>query len=366
MAAMEQSNHDLSSDFIVSDRDGIVENCHLVHAAVVDTTGNLLYFLGNPSRLTLIRSAAKPMQAVAVIEAGALEEFGFDEADLALMCGSHSSEARHVERAKTMLARLQADEDDLQCGGHPPISPLVMRTWLRDGFKPSPASSACSGNHIGVMAAAKISGAGIADYHSLDHPIQKQIRLIMQDIAGLGTKGIKWALDSCNMYSPAMSLQSLASAYAAFAKAADNVAHDRVQTFPHAEAMARIYSAMVRHPENVAGEGRFCSVLGEAYNGGLFGKGGGDGCYAVAVRSSEDTERLGAVGGIGIALKIEDGNYGIMDAAVAEILEQLEIGTREVRQRLEVFHQGKVKNSRGVVTGGLSFPFKLRENLIAR
>ncbi|KAI8946797.1 hypothetical protein F4801DRAFT_583053 [Xylaria longipes] len=115
---------------------------------------------------------------------------------------------------------------------------------------------------------------------------------------------------------------------------------------------------MARHPENIGGDGRFCSVLIEAYDGALIGKGGGDGCYAISVRESENTRRLGAHGKIGI-MKIEVGNYGAnMDAAAAE-LEQLQIGIKEARQRLDRFHRGEVNRSIDLVSGQFSFPFKL-------
>ena len=50
---------------VTTDRGGIVENTHLVHAAVVDSTGRLLLSFGNPHRVVLLRSAAKPAQALA-------------------------------------------------------------------------------------------------------------------------------------------------------------------------------------------------------------------------------------------------------------------------------------------------------------
>ncbi|KAI1171558.1 thermolabile L-asparaginase [Nemania sp. FL0916] len=359
---MDQDSTTLPGYYVVSDREGIVENRHFVNAAVVDASGKLLFVLGNPSRMTLIRSGAKAMQAIAAVESGTMEKFDFDDADLALMCGSHNSEARHISRAKAMLAKLQAEESDLQCCGHTPFSAAVAREWTRSGFEPSPACSACSGNHIGVMAAAKAIGADIADYHTLDHPVQARIQTIVKEVTGLGSGDVKWALDGCNMYSPAMPLRSVAAAWAAFAKAADDVADGNggVQTAPRMKAMARIYGAMARHPENVGGDGRFCTVLGRVYEGALVGKAGGDGCYGIAIRASEDTRRLGAEGGIGIALKIEDGNYGIMEALASELLEQLQIGTEEVRQHLNTFHKGEIRSTNGLVTGGLSFPFKLR------
>ena len=40
-------------------------------------------------------SAAKPVQAVAVIETGAMEKYGFDDVDLALICGHASRLVQH-------------------------------------------------------------------------------------------------------------------------------------------------------------------------------------------------------------------------------------------------------------------------------
>ncbi len=52
------------------------------------------------------------------------------------MCGSHSSEARHIERARQMLEKAQASEADLRCGGHPPLSDAEYVDWLKRDFKP--------------------------------------------------------------------------------------------------------------------------------------------------------------------------------------------------------------------------------------
>ena len=93
---------------VTSYRGTAVENTHLAHVAVVDSSGRIVHAFGDPYRLTLPRSAVKPAQALAVVDTGALERFGFDEADLALMCASHSSEAVHVERARAMLAKTMA------------------------------------------------------------------------------------------------------------------------------------------------------------------------------------------------------------------------------------------------------------------
>lgn len=119
-------------DYVVSYRGEVVENRHKVHASVVDATGKQHFHVGDPSRITLARSAAKPAQALAILETGAFEQFDLDDADLALMCASHSSEERHITRARNMLAKAQVKEDDLRCGGHPALSATV-NIELMDG-----------------------------------------------------------------------------------------------------------------------------------------------------------------------------------------------------------------------------------------
>ena len=51
---------------------------HTGHIAVVDYTGKLLYSCGDPERVCYARSSAKPMQAMCVLESGAVEKYGLD------------------------------------------------------------------------------------------------------------------------------------------------------------------------------------------------------------------------------------------------------------------------------------------------
>ncbi|KAH8701673.1 atypical L-asparaginase, rhizobium type [Talaromyces proteolyticus] len=346
-------------DCIITDRNGIIENRHEVHVAVIDSdTGRLLYSVGDPSRITLTRSAAKPAQALAVLETGALEQFGFDEADLALMCASHNSEERHLSRARSMLARVPgAREAHLRCGGHPALLESVNRTWIKNDFVPTAVCNNCSGKHVGMLAGAKAIGAGFEDYHLPTHPIQIRVKSVVRELSGSNSTTCKWGIDGCNLPAPALPLHLMAKLYGAFATAAG--IENSKETKPREKALARIFNSMTQYPELVGGEGRFCTTLMEAYEGRLIGKVGAEGCYGVGIRASEDTRRLGASGAIGVAVKIEDGNLGILYSAVAEILEQLAIGTPEMRRKLDKFHKPAVLNTAGVITGHTSHLFTL-------
>ncbi|KAJ0304839.1 hypothetical protein COL516b_005615 [Colletotrichum fioriniae] len=319
----------LFEDYVVTDRGGVIENRHGVHAAVVDASGKILYAVGNPSRMTLARSAAKPAQALAVLETP-----GFD--------------------------RVGAKESDLRCGGHPSICPVVDRSWIRADFTPTEINNNCSGKHAGMLGGAKALGASFEHYHLPRHPIQVKVKQVVEDLSGLSGDEIKWAIDGCNLPAPGQPLYSMGRMYAAFAAAADAVEEDENAQPARVKRMSDIYNAMATYPEMVGGEGRFCTLLMEAYEGGLIGKVGADGCYTIGIRASDSTKKLGAEGAVGIAVKIEDGSLEILYAAVPEILDQLQIGTPEERRKLASFHHLKRTNTMGVVTGQVSHAFSVR------
>lgn len=348
----------VTDNYVVTYRGDIVENRHHVHAAVVDANGHMLYTVGNPSRLTLIRSAAKPAQALAVIEAGVFEEFDLDDADLALMCASHNSEDQHILRARTMLQKVRAEETDLRCGGHPALNDAVNKAWIKADYTPTGICNNCCGKHVGMIAGAKCLGAEVSDYHLPSNPMQKLVKHVVGEMTDIKEdEAVKWAIDGCNLPTPAIPLSALARMYASLAKAADL---EKLDTAPQrTQHLARIFRAMTTYPELVGGDGRFCTRIMAAYNGILVGKLGADGCYGIGIRSTESTRKAGLNGPIGIAIKIEDGKIPILYSAVMEILEQLEIGTSEIREMLADFHRPKLSNTAGVEIGHVDCAFKL-------
>jgi L-asparaginase II len=339
-----------------------IENTHVAHVAVVQADGRLLYSFGDPSRITLARSAAKPAQALAVLETGALERFGFDEADLAMMCASHSSEARHIERARQMLAKAQVSEADLRCGGHPPLSDAVYIDWLKRDFKPDAVCSNCSGKHAGMLAGARSIGAALSGYELPEHPLQIRVKHTVAEVCDLPDDAVQWSIDGCNLPTPAFALDRLARLFAKLAAGEDETSASAAASSsisPRTAALARIYRAMAAHPEWVAGEGRFCTALMRAFDGALIGKVGADGSYAIGVRASRQTAQLGADGALGIAVKVEDGNIGVLYATVAELLARLDIGSPEQRAQLSGFRAPPMFNTMGIEIGHLAFSLAL-------
>lgn len=344
-------------DHVQTSRGSVIESTHLVHAAIVNSSGSLLYHVGNPHRPTLLRSAAKPAQTLAIVEA-CDNAFAFSAADLALMSASHSSEPRHISRAAAMLQTVGASESDMRCGGHPALSAAVNKDWIKRDFTPGALCNNCSGKHAGMLGGAMTLGASFVDYHLSSHPMQKAVKSVVEDLSGLSDNEIKWAIDGCNLPAPAMPLTGMATTYARFADAAGNTRDLRTLN------MKRIFEAMQTHPEMVGGEARFCTELMTTYGDLLIGKLGADGCYGIGVKESEYTKRLGVTsGGIGIAVKIEDGNISILYAAVMEILEQIKVGTSEMRSELKSWHTPLLVNTAGVSTGTTSHNFLVKETI---
>ncbi|CAD0110921.1 unnamed protein product [Aureobasidium uvarum] len=344
-------------DLVLNWRGDVLENSHIVHAAIVDSDNNLLYSLGDPSRLTLARSAAKPFQALAILEIGAAGKFGFDEADVALISGSHNCEDKHISRVTAMLQKVGVTEQDMRCGGHPALSKVINTKWLKADFVPTAIYSNCSAKHVGMLAAAKALGVGTENYHDPSHPVQLKIKQVHEDLANLKPEEIRWVIDGCNAPSPALPLWNLALMFAGLAHAADQ---DDVSPGPSTKNQARIYRAMAAHPHMIAGDSRFCTDFMRLFSGAVVGKLGAEGCYGVGVRNCEATRRLGAKDGLGIAVKIEDGNIDILYVALMEILTRLDIGTEEVREELNRSYCMMPKNTMGVVTGHTSCKMDLK------
>jgi L-asparaginase II len=128
----------------------------------------------------------------------------------------------------------------------------------------------------------------------------------------------------------------------------------KIAAAPDGSPLARIHRAMTSHPELVAGEGRFCTLLMQAFGGALVGKTGADASYAIGVRRHE--------GPIGIAVKVEDGNTSVLNAVVVHVLDTLGIGTQQQRDALAAFRNPPTRNTMNVATGRLDVSFTLHNH----
>lgn len=312
-------------------RGAVVESRHRVHVAVVDADGTLRAFSGDPEQVTFWRSAAKPFQALPVVDDGAFERFGITPRELALCCGSHSGTAAHVRAAESLLERIGVTAESMACGPHPPFDDETRRELQEQGLEPVRLHNNCSGKHAGMMAVARVRGWDVEGYHRVEHPVQARLLAEVARWTQVPQEAIGLGVDGCGVVCFALPLRHMALAYASLAAAAR-----RGEPGP-----ATVVGAMAAHPEMVAGEGRICTDLARVTEGRMFAKTGAEGVYCVGVPGAE----------LGIALKVEDGSARAIAPAVAGVLRELDLISEDDFGALHSYVYHEVGNTRGEVTG---------------
>lgn len=288
-------------------RAGLVESLHYGSVAVVDSNGRLLALAGDPGFETFIRSAAKPLQAMPLLEAGGVDEFELEPQELALICASHGGEAHHVAVAAALLRRRELDEDDLVCAAHPPYDIEARSELEAEGLKPTPLHNNCSGNHAGLLLASELLDLPIERYAELDSKVQLRALHHVAEFAGLSPGQVDRGIDGCGVPAFRMSIYRAALAYATLASRA----FDR-EALLHDECRS-VFSAMTESPEYVAGGWSMTTPLIRQMGGGVLGKEGAEGFYAMALdpeASARVRQTCGTPGDdlVGIAIKISDGS----------------------------------------------------------
>ena len=84
-------------------RGSLVESRHRGLVAVANARGQLLASAGDVNTYAYMRSSAKPLQAIPLVESGAAEHYGFTHAQLAVAVASHSGEPFHLEAVRSIL-----------------------------------------------------------------------------------------------------------------------------------------------------------------------------------------------------------------------------------------------------------------------
>ncbi len=261
---------------------------------MVTPEGRLVARLGSPAVATFLRSAAKPFQVLPLLEAGGVERWDLEAADIALVCASHRGRPEHVERVAGLLGREGLGEDLLQCGRHAPFDEQAAAALADRGEEPGGLHNNCSGKHAGMLLACRLLDWPLATYLEPDHPLQRRIVEGLAELCGVEPVSVGVAVDGCSAPCFHLSLEAAARGYAALADpAAAGLPEER------AGALRTVAEAMAAAPEMVAGAGAFTTRLIEATGGRILGKEGAQGVYAVAVR--------GPVA-LGMVLKIGDGS----------------------------------------------------------
>jgi len=272
-------------------RNGVVEAVHRVHAVAV-RDGKLVAEAGDPSLTCFMRSCSKPLQALPLVRA----RTDLPDDELAIACASHRDTPEQVAAVRALLARAEAGEDELELG-------------LQAGRPPERIHHNCSGKHAGMLALCRARGWPSAGYRHPAHPVQRACRDVHAEAAEVAPEAIATGTDGCGVVTFALSLERMAHAFA------------RLESLPGGE---RVAAAMRARPELVGGpDGADYRLMRTA--AGWLAKGGAEGLLCAA-----------GPGGVGVALKCEDGSSRAHPPALAAFCRRLGVELPELaREPLE-------------------------------
>jgi L-asparaginase II len=312
-----------------------VECQHWGSIAVTDTSGKLVAYAGDPQWVSFTRSTIKPFQAIPLLRSGAVKAFGFDSADIAIACASHSGEEIHLAAAARVLAKCGCTVGDLGCGTHPPLR-------YRDGVPPAgevynALHNNCSGKHAGFLAYCRHLNLPLNTYLDFEHPLQQAVRQSLQEVCEVSLDDLPNGTDGCSAPNYALPLKQLALGYARLAQGKD-------------PALAQAYAAMTQYPELVSGVGRNDLDFMQAGGGDWVAKIGADGVQLIGIKSA----------GIGIAIKLADGNWRALTTAAVEVLRQLNLLGSNMPASLRSWARPVLRNANGWITGEVRASFQLR------
>ena len=316
---------------IVATRGAMIESRHHVHAVVVDETGAVRGASGDVNLPTVMRSCAKPFQAMPFVQSGALDALHWSSEQLALACASHGGEPEHLAIVAQMLASIGLEEGDLACGPHEPLTRRGQKALKESGGAVTRLHNNCSGKHSAMLAFAKTQGWPTRGYEQCVHPVQQAVVACLSEWSGLDKSQITLMTDGCGVAAFGLPMQRFAYALARLAAAAE-----RGDAAP-----ARVLRAMRAHPFLIGGTDRFDTVVLEETQGRVVAKIGAEGVHAVAI-----PER-----GLAAVVKVEDGAFRAQHPAVIRLLQYLDVLPAELSPRLASFLRSPVMNTRGATVG---------------
>jgi L-asparaginase II len=256
---------------------------------------------GDAGLVAFMRSSSKPLQAIPLARARA----DLDERDLAIASASHLADDAQLASVRALLTKAPASEDELECGP--------------GGEPPSRLKHNCSGKHAGMLALCRAKGWRSEGYRLEGHRVQREMLAVHAEASEVPEDEVRTAVDGCGVLTFALPLERMAHAFA------------RLLALEGGERIAagmKAYPELIRGP--LAADTRLMKTLP-----GWIAKGGAEGLLC----ASSD--------GIGVALKVEDGNGRAVGPAAAAFFRQLDLDLGD----LAVV---PLENSRGELVGEIT------------
>ncbi|OYU96196.1 MAG: L-asparaginase II [Bacteroidetes bacterium B1(2017)] len=318
-------------------RGGVLESFHRGSVCVVNQIGEIVFSLGNPNQICYPRSAMKFVQAIPLIELGGVEKFGFTLEEIAIFCGSHNGEAKHLEVVRSILNKIEVSEEELGCGSQYPTNKKDSDELVRTNTKPSAIHNNCSGKHAGMLALCKLLNYPTADYLNPKHPIQELILECVEAMYEYPKSKMVCALDGCTapIYSIPVYNQALCF---------KNLAEPSAFSEPRQTACKTILEAISAHPFMVAGSKRYCTDMMNLTAPKLIGKTGAEGVFCMSFTEQK----------LGVCIKIDDGKMLPQYNVAQALLEASGLFGEDIIEKLHSYATSELKNFNKLVTGEIT------------
>jgi L-asparaginase II len=312
-------------------RGGMIESAHRVHVAVAHAEQGLAASAGNPAHHSFVRSAIKMFQVLPFVENGGVERFQLTGEELALCTASHGGEPFHVASARAILAKAGLTDAALACGPHLPLHDPSAAAMVAAGQRPGRIHNNCSGKHAGMLAHC-VQQQWVTDgYHRASHPMQQRVISTLARWMRIDASELAHGIDGCGLPTFAIALDAVAEGCAKFSAAVAD--RDR--------APSAIFTAMVTHPEFVAGTDRLDTELMRIGGSRLFAKVGAEGFYCAGIPALR----------LGVALKVEDGAKRAAEPALLAVLRHIDAISAGELGRLVKYSAPEILNTRNELVG---------------
>ena len=310
-------------------RSNFTESVHHGVAVLINSSGEVLKEWGNSDILIYPRSALKPIQSLNLYKDGVAEGLNLSDDFIALTTASHHAENIHQKMINNWLKKINLKEKHLSCGPSWPWN-------IKDQFKAHTRYKIkrrifhnCSGKHCGHLAVSKYKNLPIKNYQNKNHPIQKDLIKLIEDLSKYKIKNI--GVDGCTLPNPLIPLKKFAFAAAQLA--------DYKKLNEHSAIAKRIFDSCVKFPEIAGGSKSVNSILTKLSKRRAFVKNGAEGVFVAIIPEKKSA----------LAVKIIDGTARAAEVAIAGLISQLKIiNNDKIKKR-------SVKNSVGQIIGHMKW-----------
>jgi L-asparaginase II len=313
-------------------RSNFTESVHHGVAVLINSSGEVLREWGNSNILIYPRSALKPIQSLNLYKDGVAEALNLSDDFIALTTASHHAENIHQKMIKNWLKKINLKEKHLSCG---PSWPLNIKDQFKTHTKYKVKRKIfhnCSGKHCGHLAVSQYKNLPIKNYQNKDHPIQKDLIKLIEDLSKYKIKNI--GVDGCTLPNPLIPLKKFAFAAAQLA--------DHKKLNEHSTIAKRIFDSCVKFPEIAGGSKSVNSILTKLSKKRAFVKNGAEGVFVAIIPEKKSA----------LAVKIIDGTARAAEVAIAGLISQLKIINYD---KIEKIKKRSVKNSAGQVIGHMKW-----------